>query len=324
MYGPTTGKNRVPMKPLPLLLLGLLGLSACSTLRETAVATDDVYDVPDRSVVTQTRTAARGEATNEANDDYYNPAESERLAQRRDYYDLTYNDPYYYNYGRFGFGAGVSSFGPSYGMGIGYGWPTSFGSMSVYYGSGLAGYNPYWGNSWMSGYGYSPYGYSPYDPFGYYGYGRYGMGYGGYGMGYGPYYSPWGRCFGCYEPVGYNNIAYGHRPSMSAGSGPAPVAAPTPRMMRNPASLMPDATRNAPPRMESPANERKPQRLTAPAPRSTDHNLQREPAQRTPRQESRPNRNWGLDSAPSPSRSTGGSFGGRDGGGGRITSPRPR
>ncbi len=304
-------------------MLGLLGLSACSTLRDTAVG-DDVYDVPDRAAMAQTRAAAKSSAPATApSDDYYSPAESERLNQRRDYYDLTYNDPYYYNYGRFGFGAGISSFGPAYGMGIGYGWPTSFGSMSISYGTGFHGYNPYWSNSWMSGYGYSPYGYSPYDPFGYYGYGRYGVGYGGYGMGYGPYYSPWGRCFGCYEPTGYNSVSYGHRPSMAAGSGAAPVASPTPRMMRNPASLMPDAPRNATARPDNPVNERRPQRVGTPAPRTTDQNMQREPAYRAPRQESRPTRNWGVESAPSPSRSTGGNFGGRDGGG-RITSPRPR
>jgi hypothetical protein len=72
------------------------------------------------------------------NEAYYDPAESQRAnSAYRDYYDMAYNDPYYYNYGRFGFGSGISSFGPSYGMGLSYGWPTSFGSMSVGYGMGM-------------------------------------------------------------------------------------------------------------------------------------------------------------------------------------------
>ncbi|MBK7083589.1 MAG: hypothetical protein IPH53_02520 [Flavobacteriales bacterium] len=93
-------------------------------------------------------------------DDYYNEEEGKRYADPRSYYDMTYNDPYYYNYGRFGFGMGMGSYGSGFGMNYGYG------------NSGYGGWNdPYWNNSWQSGYGA-------------WGYNGWNNGFGGYG-GYG-------------------------------------------------------------------------------------------------------------------------------------------
>ncbi len=321
----------IAMKPLAYIIPIALSLTACSTLRDGTAATDDVYDIPDRTVVATARTAS-GTSTEapKPNDDYYDPAESKRAGTGRDYYDMAYNDPYYYNYGRFGFGAGISSFGPSYGMGLSYGWPTSFGSMSLYYGTGygLYGYNPYWGNSWMSGYGYWP-SYYGYDPYGYYGYGNYGPGWGGYGMGYGPYYGPWGRCYSCYEPVGYGSV-YSHRPSMAgkASGQPGTGAAPT-MMMRNPAGLMPSGL-NAPGNAtnEGVIGNRRPDRGVQPGMPSMNKNegrvrptrpIEVDRPSRVP--DARPSRTRDFD-MPSPSRSSGGSFGGGDGGG-RTVSPRP-
>ena len=303
----------------PLLSLVLL-LSACGTLRETASTADDVYDVPDRAAM-----AAKADAEQQArqqrqpqakapassDQDYYDPQQSQNTnSAYRDYYDMAYNDPYYYNYGRFGFGSGINSFGPSYGMGLSYGWPTSFGSMSVGYGVGYGngyGYNPYWGNSWTSGYGagYNPFGYGPYgyDPYGYYGYGNYGYGYGGYGQGYGPYQGPWGGCYGCYEPVGYTNAVYGHRGSIASSTTGDQSTNSAPRMMRNPASLLPSATpsRNV---IRVPDGSARPSRTTTP---TRDRNVGPET----------PARNWNT-TPQTPSRS------GNDAGGGRINSPRPR
>ncbi|HMN04392.1 MAG TPA: hypothetical protein PKD45_01595 [Flavobacteriales bacterium] len=303
----------------PSLILATL-LTACSTMRDTAMVTDDVYDIPDRHAMAMAKASAPAAAAEES--DYYDPSEARSIGTGRDYYDLAYNDPYYYNYGRFGFGTGIGAFGPSYGMGLSYGWPTSFGSMSLYYGTsyGMYGYNPYWSNSWMSGYGYWP-SYSAYNPYGYYGYGNYGPGWGGYGMGYGPYHGPWGSCYGCYEPVGYGQAVYGHRPAMASGTAAGSPSVYEPRRMRNPAGLMPSAPSTTPPASARPGNmtDPRPARTTATPPRVNDG--QRPTINRPVRPDSRPTRTW--DSAPAQSRpSDGGNFGG--GGGGRVTSPRPR
>ena len=291
------------MKTITYLIPTLLLLSACGSLRDTSSYSDDVYDVPDRQALAAKAAAEQPAQGQNSSDDYYNPSESRNAnSADRDYYDMTYNDPYYYNYGRFGFGTGIGSYGPSYGMGMSYGWPTSFGSMSIGYGTGYGagyGYNPYWGNSWMSGYGYG------YDPYGYYGYGNYGYGYGGYGSGYGPYQSPLGGCYGCYEPTGYGTVVYSHRPSMTSGSY-STTAPNAPRMMRNPAGLL-DAT---PSRSPSYNNDRstnsRPERILSP--RNNSRTIERQP-------ESRPSRTWDSGGS-SPSRS--------GGGGGTISSPRPR
>lgn len=306
------------MKTLTYLIPILL-LSACGTMRETVAVQDDVYDIPDRKAMAAAASeqAAQQQA---AKDDYYDPGESRKSGSAyRDYYDMTYNDPYYYNYGRFGFGSGIGNYGPGFGMGLSYGWPTTFGSMGFGYGIGYGGgygYNPYWGNSWMSGYGY--------DPYGYYGYGNYGYGYGGYGSGYMyPYQGPGGGCYNCYEPTGYGSVVYSHRPSMTSGTSGNSFA-PAPRRMRNPASLLPT---EAPlqrtiqnegrsvtgrPALENGRNSgARPGSITAP--RSGSKWQTRSP-------ESRPARNFDIGNGSSPSRS-GGNTGG---GGGRISSPRPR
>lgn len=300
------------MKTITYLIPMFLLLSACGTMQNTTSYADDVYDIPDRQVLAAQAAAEQQTQERSTADDYYDPSGSrEATGADRDYYDMTYNDPYYYNYGRFGFGTGIGSYGPSYGMGMSYGWPTTFGSMSIGYGTGYGagyGYNPYTSNSWMSGYGY--------DPYGYYGYGNYGYGYGGYGSGYGsgygPYQSPWGGCYGCYEPTGYGTVVYSHRPSMTSGSynTSAPSA---PRMMRNPAGLL-DATpsRNATFYNTRNSNSRPGGRIVAPRTNSNTKKIEREPA-------SRPSRTW--DSGTSSPSSPGG---GSNSGGGRISSPRPR
>ncbi|MBS1547495.1 MAG: hypothetical protein JSU02_08980 [Bacteroidetes bacterium] len=300
-------KAITPTIPLALLI------SACGSLQETTAVKDDVYDIPDR---TATAAAAYGQQAQQQSDEssgdaYYDPTESRQSGSfDRGYYDMAYNDPYYYNYGRFGFGTGIGSYGPGWGMGLSYGWPTSFGSMSLGYGygSGLYGYSPYWANSWMSGYGYG------YDPFGYYGYGNYGYGWGGYGMGYGPYQGPWGGCFNCYEPWGYSNTVYSHRPSMTATSTAGTTTAP--RLMRNPAGLLQEAPPARNPAMGS-------EQFGGSRPTSGDRAVRggqdrwaAPGRERAP--ESRPSRQFDLGGS-SPSRSGGGSDGG-----GRISSPRPR
>ncbi|MGB3524439.1 MAG: hypothetical protein WBB32_00590 [Flavobacteriales bacterium] len=304
-------KALIAMKNIAYIIPLLLLLASCGSLQETTSVADDVYDIPDRQAMAAKAAAERPAQEQGTSDDYYDPAESARAnSASEEYYNMTYNDPYYYNYGRFGFGTGIGSYGPSIGMSMSYGWPTSFGSMGIGYSTGYGagyGYNPYWGNSWMSGYGYSPYGFNPY---GYYGYGNYGYGYGGYGMGYGPYQGPWGGCYGCYEPYGYGNVVYSHRPSMSSGSMNTSTPG-APRMMRNPASLMPDANPLRRPAADpGRSTTTRPDRIAAPTTPSRTNT--REPARR-------PSRTWDSGTtAPAPSRSGGGNTGGG------ISSPRPR
>jgi hypothetical protein len=298
-----------PITPIALLLL----LTACGSLRETSAVRDDVYDIPDRAAMAAATPAQQSEQQPDAasNSAYYDPADSRSAGTfDRDYYDMTYNDPYYYNYGRFGFGTGIGSYGPGFGMGMSYGWPISFGSMSIGYGygSGLYGYNPYWANSWMSGYGYG------YDPFGYYGYGNYGYGWSGYGMGYGPYQGPWGGCYNCYEPWGYSSTVYSHRPSIAAGSSSGPTNAP--RLMRNPAGLLQEAPASRMPPEDNSRFQNSRPRGENPAVRGRQSRSMQAPAkERTT--EDRPTRTFDFGNSPSRS-------GGGNDGGGRITSPRPR
>jgi len=281
-------------------------------VRETASVKDDVYDIPDRKALLAAA-ASRDSAQQSAQqqqDDYYDPKVAHDDSAR-DYYDMTYNDPYYYNYSRFGFGSTISNYGPSYGMGMSYGWPTSFGSMSLGIGTSY-GYNPYGG---MGGYGYNPY-----DPYGYYGYGNYGYGYGGYGMGYGgygPYQGPWA---GSYIPPGYgygntgdsysSGVVYGHRPSISSGSGNSGGSPSTQRMYRGPVGLL--QADGQPRQSVTPQSARSPQRRTITAPANTGRNGQ------SRQSVDRPAPSWGFGTEGGPSRSGGG-----EGGGGRISAPRP-
>ncbi len=286
-------------------------------MRETTAVRDDVYDIPDRQALATAAASRDSEqpAAQQQQDDYYDPQQAPNSDAGRDYYDMTYNDPYYYNYERFGFGSTIGSFGPSYGMGLNYGWPTSFGSMSLGIGTGY-GYNQYAGNSGMGGYGYNPY-----DPYGYYGYGNYGSGYGGYGMGYGGYGAYQGPWAGSYIPPGsgYGNtgdsyssgVVYGHRPSISAGAGNTNEATPSPRMYRGPVGLL--QSDGQPRQSSSMQNVRARDPRTITVPNANDRNNQSRPT------EGRPTPNWGFGTGDSPSRS-----GGNDGGGGRVNAPRPR
>ena len=211
-------------------------LAACGSTQGTAYVRDDVYDIPDRTRVAAVPQAPATDGPVSSQDDYYDAGEARSEAAGslggRDYYDLAYNDPYWYNRGRFGWNMSVG-----YGMGMGmggwgmnYGWPTGWGGMSVGFGSGW--YDPYWGNSWTSGYGMWG------RPWGWGGYGMYNPYWGG-GWG-GPYQGPWGGCFGCYEPVGYgSSVVYGHRPSWSGAPGTTDGGGVVnPRGYRNPAGLV--------------------------------------------------------------------------------------
>ncbi len=320
---------------LPALLL----LVACGSLRETAEVRDDVYDIPDRTLVASVAAVPPEPAKEE---EYYDPGQASRYAAGT-YADRTYNDPLYYNYSRFGFG--YSNFGgySGMGMGMGMGWSSGFGN-NTWYNSPTGYYDPYWGNSWQSGYGMyggNPYGgyYNPwnagYDPYGwgqpyYGGYSPYYGGYNPYMGGFNPY------CCGGYVLGGWNNpgssIVVAHRPGMSGGGSygganvqprsarsvpglltPAPAARPQRYATGDPGrgTFTPPSAR--PDRTFTP--DAKPERKDRP---TRDRDTQ--PRERRERREQAP-RTFGGDQGTTPGRD----FGGRDNGGSApTTSPRPR
>jgi hypothetical protein len=205
-------------------------------MQTTTQVRDDVYDIPERNAPVL---ASNGEPAPSANglpdgfvEDYYDPNDSGKYdlgyANDRSYHDITYNDPQYYNYDRFGFNTGSGVWGSSFGMGMNQGWPGMNGGMWG---------NPYWNNSYMSGYGAwgspwygsgwnmggsmfwgQPYGGFPSYYGGYYPYG----GFYPYGM-----YPPFGPAF-CYGNGSYygNAGVYQHRPTLGGGGGT--VGAPVP------------------------------------------------------------------------------------------------
>jgi hypothetical protein len=208
--------NAPAMKNRPILPMLALLLTACSTMQQTGQMRDGVYEKPTGEALASASPV--NEPTKQA-DDYYDPDQASEFS--RGYYDMAYNDPYYYNYGRFGWGMG---------LGYGTGWGSPYGSS-------------YWGmsQSWGSPY-YDPWG----PPYGYGGWGApYGYPYGGYGgwcdpwhsgyygnpyyNGYG-YYGYGGPCYGCYQPVMvYTNTIVTHRPTLgSGGNGGGSGGDPTP------------------------------------------------------------------------------------------------
>ncbi|MEO8590560.1 MAG: hypothetical protein ABI432_14380 [Flavobacteriales bacterium] len=204
------------LRSVPGLLLISVLLASCGSVQPVAQVRDDVYFLP--SLAPPPPVLTESAATEEPappTDDYYDPnATTDEQAQSRDFYDMTYNDPYYYNYGRFGFGTGLgwqSGWnGPGWGMGMGWGsgWNNSWYNMSLGWGSPYYGGYGAWGSPYYGG--SSPWGWN--DPY-----------YGGYG--YGNYYSPYGNCSCCYTPViigGSSGVVVGHRPSMNGGGGSRP------------------------------------------------------------------------------------------------------
>lgn len=285
--------------------MALMFLASCASTAPTGRVADDVYERPDRRFVATAgtnTTPASGQRSGNA-DEYYDPAAAE--AQRSgSYYDMAYNDPYYYNRGRFSFGASVGSWGPYGGMGMGYGWGAPFYSS---FGGGFGGYRPWgmyngfggFGNPYYGGFG-SPFYGGYYDPF--------------WGMnGFGPYYGPWGNnCFGCYYPL-MSPVVYQRRSDFgSAGAGSLGGGSPAPRSYtRDPIGLMP-ATREP---------SRIPRDGSITTPRDVERGGTRPSRTIRPSNDVRTPSRQGREIGTSPSRS----FGGGGGGGGRTPAVvRPR
>lgn len=298
---------------LPLLLL-----ASCS-MQQTAQRTDDVYFTQADALAEAQATrsvAAPPAAAAPTEEDYYDEGTSQQL-NSRSYYDLAYNDPYYYNYGRFGFGSGLGFHtGPMWDV---WGRPTMWGfGTGVYGGWFRPGFNLSigWGRpqmAWAMAYDMDPWMMNSPWFNGSWGYG---------GWGYGNYFGPYGSCACCYTPIivgGSANSVYGHRPSVGSGASASANAQPRRMNYRDPIGLSTTPNRVSSARSSFGEVQRQPSRQgTVSRPVYGDKPIS--PTQRTTRREPapRPNverqaptrREGGFErsggGSASPSRSTGG------------------
>ncbi len=246
-----------------LMVLGVL-LASCGSMQPVSQVRDDAYFMPsEEPVAPPLAENSRMEQPEQMApvEDYFDAGTSKELGSSRGYYDMAYNDPYYYNYGRFGLNSGPGMGGMS--MGYMSGWNSPSWSMGLGWGSSY-GWGPSYGANMHMGWG-NPYGqgwYDPWDPWN-----RWsswnnpywpGMGYNPYNMGYGggPYYGPYGYGTDFYAPVvvgGSSNVYVGHRSSLGAGGGEtrpggAGGARPSGMVLRDPVSLDPVRREAASPR----------------------------------------------------------------------------
>ncbi|MBK8499574.1 MAG: hypothetical protein IPL52_12365 [Flavobacteriales bacterium] len=220
-------------RALQIALVSVL-LASCAGFAPTAQRSDDVYYLPSEAPPAAQKGIAEAEPAQQpspaASDDYYDSEQAQQYSGSGSYYDMAYNDPFYYNYGRFGFGSNLMwGYGSGWNIGMSYGWG---------YGSG-----PYSG--WMGpgfGYGYYPshlqYPWYSNNPWAWYNDPYYN--YGGYGYGYGNNWGPWGNCNCGYMPIvigGSGNVVVGHRPSMSSNSRAENGVYQTRAMYRDPVRL---------------------------------------------------------------------------------------
>lgn len=199
-------------KTLSLFVITYL-LSSCASMINTAQQDDDVYFLPSQALPVQPAAAEPETPVAEQNaptpsDDYYDSDAAQQYSAPGSYYDATYNDPYYYNYGRFGFGTGLFWNSPGYGWGYGSGAYSGWSGWQFSFGGGY--YPSHWARPWWM---QAPYGWYN-DPWAWYNDPYYGGG----GYGYGNYWGPWGNCSCGYTPIvigGSGNTVVGHRPTMS-------------------------------------------------------------------------------------------------------------
>ncbi|HRD51256.1 MAG TPA: hypothetical protein PKY96_01275 [Flavobacteriales bacterium] len=329
----------------PVLLFVALLLGSCSVTQPLAQHDDDVYFMPSQAKaapVAEAPDPVRDQSSAEApsNDDYYDPEASAQSRSQRGYYDMAYNDPYYYNYGRFGFGSGMGWQngwnGPGWGMGFGWGnggwgmnngwndpWNQPWGMNNAWGGFGGWNYGGYmgWGfggfnNGWGMG-GYNGWGYGGYNGWGWNNWDYYG---------YGSYWGPYGPCRTCYVPViigGGSSTYVGHRPS-SSGSAGSGSGTQRPRMARDPVGFTPAIGPRTEPTRPIGDQQRPGLRPIAPSvepgrvrePRQPERAIERKPVT-APTRERQP----GFERSPSPSfERSSPSPAPRDGGGGSSPS----
>lgn len=326
-----------------LLLLALIA-TGCSQSQDAAYVRDDVYDRPDPREITASIAGVEETKAAPAEEqiDYYNSEEAQQYANPRGYYDMTYNDPYYYGSDRYGFGMMYGSQWGNNSM-----WSSGYGYGNVWNDPFYGGYGGYggcsgWNNGYYSGWGYgggwnSGYGSSYYNGYGY-GCGNswynpyYSGGYNGYG-----YYGYGGGCYSCYQPIvtcggdGWNGGGYfGHRPSFGGGTntGGTTTGAPVGTRVsnRDQIGLMkPTMERLHPP---TNANSTRPAVRTVPTPRSEPAQQRERPAVRRERpvvqDRTQPRTNDGGNRTNDTGRSTNGGGGGGNNGGNNGNSRPPR
>lgn len=258
--------HRLSLPKTSLYLLAALFLASCGALKETAYAPDDVYYQEESGYVREVVASAPAERnsnnTSDDSDEYYNPQEARR-AERRGFYDVAYRDPYFYNYGRFGFNSGAWGMGMGNPIGAGYrpfyGSPYNgaFGTGS-YWGGGSSfyGYDPFmnnnmyssgpwmspynnngWGNSWAYG-GYSPNWMYP-NNF----YGNSFNPYMGYYDPFNGYYGNGGYCPNMFNPV-VSSSAYNYGPRSSINNLSNTSAGGRPKSTLSNGGLMNDVASN--------------------------------------------------------------------------------
>ncbi len=213
-----------------------IALLASCTATQPLAQRDDVYFMPSSAPVAKRAEPKPQQAPPEAgspSDDYYDAGTARDLGTSRGFYDMAYNDPYYYNYGRFGFGMGMGMMGwqsgwngPGWGMGFGWG-GDPWMSMGMGWGRPWGWNRPFgWNDPWAWN---SPWGWNnPWNsPW-------------GFGNGFGNYWGPMGPCL-WYVPVGVTtNSVIGHRPTVGSSSTGSLGGMRQPRMAtRNPVGLQP-------------------------------------------------------------------------------------
>jgi hypothetical protein len=323
-------------------------LMSCTATQPTTQVHDDVYYSP-----TQRNSGAvastRPFDDSVAQDDYYDVSQAQGMQGERDYYDVAYNDPYYYNYDRFGFDTGLGMGGIGMGMG-GMGMGIGMGNMG-WGGMGMGRCGMGMGNMGWGGMGMGSMGWGS---MGWGGMGMGNMGWGGMGMGWndpwmwnspgmwngpgmwntpwmmnncgggwgmGNYWGPMGNCSNCYSPIvigGSSNTYIGQRPSMGSGratSGGTTGGSSNRAVVRDPVSLDPVTRERAAPSHMVPVQRS--------APRSWEENgiPSSRPQQQRERtaQPSRSNTEYEPQRRTTPDRTGGMDRGGYDRG--RTTSP---
>jgi hypothetical protein len=273
-----------------LTIFTSLVLMSCTATQSTTNVVDDVYFTP---TPRNTKAIASTQPFDESgpDEDYYDATQAKGMQGNRDYYDVAYNDPYYYNYGRFGFNSGLGMGGMGMGnmgwggMGMGnMGWggmgmgPCGWGMNNMGWG-GMGMGNMGWGGMGMGmGMGMGSMGWGGMGNMGWggmnnMGWGGMGMGWndpwmrgncGGGGWGMGNYWGPMGNCLNCYAPVvlgGSSNTYIGQRPSMGSGrptSGGSPGGTTNRAVVRDPVSLDPVNRQRAAPSHAAPVQRTAP------------------------------------------------------------------
>lgn len=196
---------RIGILGICILAFGFMQTGCTSLQQSTAVASDDLYDIPStRSVQKET---VINTAPEEQYQEYQNYQDDRylrlKVANRNRWSDIDdfgyWNDPRY-NFAYYPSYIGWNSWYAGY---YGASWYYPFGG--PYISMGWGGYSPYMNSYYSMGWGFNDFGYGGYG-FGGYGFGGYGL---GFGYGWNPYYSGyWNPYHSVYGYGGYYGGGY--------------------------------------------------------------------------------------------------------------------